>query len=56
MKIILLISKQTALKLNKMGVPFGYEGISSTGKLNGRHKYYLCENEKNLSLLAKLEK
>nr|DAZ80777.1 MAG TPA: hypothetical protein [Caudoviricetes sp.] len=56
MKIILLISKQTALKLNKMGIPFGYEGISSTGKLNGRHKYYLCESARNLSLLRKVEK
>ena len=30
--------------------------ISSTGKLNGRHKYYLCESRKNLSLLKRLEK
>ena len=55
--MIILITKEQALKLNKeYGVPFGYEGISSTGKLNGRHKYYLCESRKNLSLLKKLEK
>ena len=54
---ILLISKEIAHKLNKeFGVPFGENGISSTGKLNGRHKYYLCESNKNLSLLKKLEK
>ena len=54
---ILLISKEIAHKLNKeFGVPFGENGISSTGKLNGRHKYYLCESHKNLSLLKKLEK
>ena len=54
---ILLISKEIAHKLNKeFDVPFGENGISSTGKLNGRHKYYLCESRKNLSLLEKLEK
>ena len=54
---ILLISKEIAHKLNKeFDVPFGENGISSTGKLNGRHKYYLCESRKNLSLLKKLEK
>ena len=31
--IIIQISKENAHKLNKeFGVPFGYEGISSTGK------------------------
>ena len=55
--IIIQISKENAHKLNKeFGVPFGENGISSTGKLNGRHKYYLCESRKNLSLLKKLEK
>ena len=55
--IIILITKEQALKLNKeYGIPFGYEGISSTGKENGRHKYYLCENKENLSLLKKVEK
>ena len=55
--IIILISKEIAHKLNKeFGVPFGENGISSTGKLNGRHKYYLCESSKNLSLLKKLGK
>ena len=54
---IILISKEIAHKLNKeYGVPFGESGISSTGKFNGRHKYYLCESSKNLSLLKKLEK
>ena len=55
--IIKLISKEIAHKLNKeFGVPFGENGISSTGKENGRHKYYLCESRKNLSLLKRLEK
>ena len=55
--IIIQISKEIAHKLNKeFGVPFGENGISSTGKGNGRHKYYLCESRKNLSLLKKLEK
>ena len=46
-----------AHKLNKeFGIPFGENGISSTGKLNGRHKYYLCESRKNPSILKKLEK
>lgn len=54
---ILLISKEIAHKLNKeFGVPFGENGISLTGKENGRHKYYLCESRKNLSLIKKLEK
>ena len=54
---IKLISKEIAHKLNKeFDVPFGENGISSTGKENGRHKYYLCESRKNLSLLKKLEK
>ena len=36
---IILISKEIAHKLNKeFGVPFGENGISSTGKENGRHK------------------
>ena len=53
---ILLISKELAHKLNKLGVPFGYEGISMTGKGNGRHKYYLCEKRKNLDLMKTLTK
>ena len=57
MKIIKQISKEIAIKLNKeYGIPFGYGGISSTGKENGRHKYYICENEKNLNLIKKLLK
>ena len=52
---ILLISKEIAHKLNKeFGVPFGENGISSTGKLNGRHKYYLCESSKNKEFLSKV--
>ena len=54
---ILLISKEIALKLNKeYGVPYGEGGISTTGKLNGRHKYYLCESKKNMILLEKVTK
>ena len=57
MKIIKQISKEIAIKLNKeYSIPFGYGGISSTGKENGRHKYYICENEKNLNLVKKLSK
>ena len=57
MKIIKQISKEIAIKLNKeYHVPFGYGGISSTGKENGRHKYYICESEKNLNLVKKLSK
>ena len=56
-KIILLISKETATKLNKeYGVSFGENGISATGKLNGRRKYYICENRRNMEVLKKLEK
>ena len=52
---ILLISKEIAHKLNKeFGVPFGENGISTTGKLNGRHKYYLCESSKNKEFLSKV--
>lgn len=53
-KIILLISKELAHKLNKeYGVPFGENGISVSGT---RRKYYLCESKRNLSLLNKLGK
>ena len=52
---ILLISKEIAHKLNKeFGVPFGENGISLTGKENGRHKYYLCESSKNKEFLSKV--
>ena len=51
---ILLISKEVAHKLNKeFGVPFGEGGISLTVKINGRHKYYVCESRKNLEALRK---
>lgn len=54
-KDILLISKKTAQILNKKyGVPFGYEGIS-TSKTSHK-KYYLCESDRNLSLLKQVEK
>ena len=53
-KIILLISKELAHKLNKeYGVPFGENGISVSGT---RRKFYICESKRNLSLLEKLEK
>ena len=52
---IILITKEVAHKLNKnYGVPFGENGISETGKLNGRHKYYLCESRKNKEFLLKV--
>ena len=55
--IIILISKEIAHKLNKeFGVPFGENGISSTGKLNGRHKYYLTESKQALIDLEKIRK
>ena len=54
-KKIIPISKKTAHKLNKeYGVPFGYEGIS-TSKTKSK-KYYLCTSKRNLSLLSKIEK
>ena len=48
------ISRNEAMKLNKMGVPFGEGGISHT--LSKRKKYYLCENDHNLKLLDKIRK
>ena len=55
MKIIKQISKEIALKLNKeYGVPFGYEGISTSKTKHKKH--YLCENKRNLSLLEQLGK
>lgn len=54
-KNIIPISKKTAHKLNKeYGVPFGYEGISTSKTKN--KKFYLCESKHNLSLLSKIEK
>lgn len=54
-KNIIPISKKTAHILNKeYGVPFGYEGIS-TSKTKSK-KYYLCTSKRNLSLLSKIEK
>lgn len=42
--------------LNKQfGVPFGENGLSMTGKGNGRHKYYLCTSYKNMSFLRKIQ-
>ena len=54
-KIILLISKELAHKLNKeYGVKFGEGGIS-TSKTRHR-KYYLCERQKNMIALEKATK
>lgn len=51
-KIILLISKKLAHKLNKeYGVPFGEGGIS-TSKTKYK-KYYLCERARNMIALEK---
>ena len=54
-KIILLISKELAHKLNKeYGVKFGEGGISTS---KTRHKkYYLCERQKNMIALEKATK
>lgn len=54
-KIILLISKELAHKLNKeYGVKFGEGGISTS---KTRHKkYYLCTREKNMIALEKATK
>ena len=54
-KIILLISKELAHKLNKeYGVKFGEGGISTS---KTRHKkYYLCTREKNMIALKKATK
>ena len=54
---ILLISKEIAHKLNKLGVPWGYEGLSHSGtKSNKGRKYYLCEKPRNIKLLNSLIK
>lgn len=54
---IIQVSKKEAHVLNKQfGVPFGEGGLSMTGRLNGRHKYYLCESRKNKMLLDKLKR
>lgn len=51
---IIVISKEEALQLNKKGVPFGVDGMSTT---KTRHKkYYLTELKKNLELLKKIRK
>lgn len=56
--IILQISKETAIKLNKeYGVPYHDNGISRTGELSKNHcKYYLCESKKNMTILKNLQK
>lgn len=52
---MILISKEIAHKLNKeYKVRFGENGISTTGKGNGRHKYYLCESEYNIKNLYRI--
>ena len=54
-KIMLLISKEIAQKLNKeCGVPFGENGIS-TSKTKHK-KYYLCESRANLEKLKHITK
>lgn len=53
-KNLIQIRKEEALKLNKMGVPFGENGISTSHSSN--KKYYLCEKEKNLKLYNKIRK
>jgi hypothetical protein len=55
-KIILLINKKETEFLETKGVHFGENGISSTGKVNGRHKYYLCESSKNMGFHHEYEK
>lgn len=44
------IQKSEAKKLNKMGVPYGENGVSKTGSKHPT--YYLCESEYNLRLLT----
>lgn len=52
---MILISKQIAQKLNQeCNIRFGENGISTTGKGNGRHKYYLCESEYNIKNLYRI--
>lgn len=48
---MVLITKKEMEYLTQKGVNFGENGISMTGKLNGRHKYYLCEQKNSLKLL-----
>ena len=48
------ISNEEAKKLNKLGVPYGENGISHT---HSHHKhYFLCESKKNISMIEKLRK
>ena len=52
-KIIIKISKQEALKLNKeYGVPYKENGISHTYTKH-RH-YFLCENRHNMNAINKI--
>lgn len=52
---MILISKEIAHRLNKeCNVRFGENGISTTGKGNGRHKYYLCESDYNIKNLYRI--
>lgn len=48
------ISKEEAMQLNEQyNVPFGENGITLT-RSNRRHKYYLCELEKNIRCINKI--
>nr|DAK31315.1 MAG TPA: hypothetical protein [Caudoviricetes sp.] len=49
---IVLITKSEALKLNKMGVCWGYEGISHT--YSNSHTYYLAETKNNMRKLKEM--
>ncbi len=53
-KILVQIRKEEAMKLNKMGIPFGEGGISTSHSSN--KKYYLCENKPNLTKLKQIRK
>ena len=49
---MLKISVIEAKELNKMGVPYGENGISHTHSHN--KKYFIAETKRNLALLNKL--
>ena len=51
---LIRIKKESAKQLNKMGVPFGEDGISRTKSHHHKH-YFLCESEKNLRTLLTID-
>lgn len=55
MKIIVLITKQESVELQKLGYKFGSEGMIHRSR-SRNPKYYLTENNKALKDLSKIRK